>query len=355
MSPPAPRARRDLDILGIEEDEERAYRWLLVNPGATAHALGEVLAVTPRRSQRLLDALEAKGLVTWSPQQPRRYVAASPALAMEALVLGRMDELQRARMAIQELQEQAAQREDEEQLVELITTREAERQAFEHLQRTAREEVLGLIRLPVLVTRVDVPVEQSQGTQREAEQRGVRYRSIVDHGFLATPGIAERVMADVEAGEEIRVVPRLPFKMVLADHRLAFVPLNLDRSDTASLLVRSPALVAALRALFELLWERATPIANGGAAPTGSDAAAPALAEPLRAMLSLLAAGLPDKVIARELDISGSTLNRRIVELMALLGAQTRFQLGWLAALRLDPERPTHDAPPYPAVRNTTG
>jgi predicted transcriptional regulator len=329
MNPP-PAPRRDLDVLDIDEAEERAYRWLLAHPGSTAQELAQALPMSSRRVQRLLDGIEGKGLVTWSPQRPRRYVAASPALAMEALVLKRLEQLQRARGVIQELQEQAAQREDEEQLVELITSREATSQAYEHLQRTAQDEVLGLIRLPVLVTRIDVPPEQSQRTQRDTQARGVRYRSIVDGEFLATPGIAERVLVDVVAGEEIRVVPSLPFKMVLVDRRVAFIPLDLDRADSPSLLVRSVALVNALHALFELLWERAAPM-DPGVGPEGAGQGGDQ-PESLQQVLALLAAGLADKVVARELDISGSTLNRRIVELMATLGAQTRFQLGWMAA-----------------------
>jgi DNA-binding NarL/FixJ family response regulator len=49
-------------------------------------------------------------------------------------------------------------------------------------------------------------------------------------------------------------------------------------------------------------------------------------------LISLLAAGLNDKAIAYELGISASTLTRRITEIMHRLDAETRFQLGWLAA-----------------------
>jgi DNA-binding NarL/FixJ family response regulator len=49
-------------------------------------------------------------------------------------------------------------------------------------------------------------------------------------------------------------------------------------------------------------------------------------------LLPLLAAGLNDKAIAHELGISASTLTRRITDLMDRLDAQTRFQLGWMAA-----------------------
>lgn len=332
---------RPLDILDIDATEERAYRWLLAHPGATVQEIAQALPLPQRKAQQLLDSMESKGLATYSPQRPRRYVPASPNIAMEALVLERLDALQRARAAIQELQEQAAQQQGEqEQLVELITSREAAGQAFDHLQSTAQHEVVVLMRLPILISRVDTPHDQGQKVQRKAQAKGVRYRSIVDAVALAAPGVVDLILSDVKAGEDVRVVPSLPFKMALADRRVAFIPMNLERQDNpAFLLVRSSALVDALYALFELLWERAVPIAFTGGGELGLGEANSELSEQARALVSLMAAGLPDKVIAHELGMSASTLNRRVVEIMDVLDAQTRFQFGWLSALRLSGQR----------------
>jgi DNA-binding NarL/FixJ family response regulator len=101
------------------------------------------------------------------------------------------------------------------------------------------------------------------------------------------------------------------------------------------LLVRSSALLDALHALFELLWERAAPISfkRGGTLEIAKPDAR--LREDANELVTLMAAGLQDKAIAHELRISASTLNRRVVETMRALDARTRFQLGWLAALRL--------------------
>jgi DNA-binding NarL/FixJ family response regulator len=119
--------------------------------------------------------------------------------------------------------------------------------------------------------------------------------------------------------------------MVMADRSIALIPLNLERPGSPSLLVRSSALLDALYAMFELLWNQAAPIAftRAGMLRTGEPAAhLPTDAERL---LPLLAAGLNDKAIAHELGISPSTLNRRIAELMKSVDARSRFQLGWLA------------------------
>ena len=51
-----------------------------------------------------------------------------------------------------------------------------------------------------------------------------------------------------------------------------------------------------------------------------------------RRLLRLMGTGATDRAIARELDVSLRTLHRRIARLQSLLGVQSRFQLGVLAA-----------------------
>src|SRR5699024_5340817 len=154
-----------------------------------------------------------KGLVTRTLDRPRRYLPATPDIALESLALQRQEGLQRARGMIQELQKLSAASEPQdrrEQIVELITSREAERQIVEQMARTAREEVIALVRPPILISWLGAAEDQL--TQREAQARGARSRSIVDQEFLALPGAVARVCGDIKAGEEVRVFPHLPFK-----------------------------------------------------------------------------------------------------------------------------------------------
>ncbi len=72
---------------------------------------------------------------------------------------------------------------------------------------------------------------------------------------------------------------------------------------------------------------------EAGASKAGE--ADPGLSGEMTELMSLLAAGLNDKTIAYDLNISKRTLERRIAELTHALGARTRFQVGWFAALRL--------------------
>ncbi|HKE49122.1 MAG TPA: helix-turn-helix domain-containing protein [Rhodanobacteraceae bacterium] len=335
---------RPLAALGISAEEERAYRALLSRRLAGAGDVAPEIGLEPRATQHLLDALAAKGLATHSPEQPPRYMAVLPEFAVEAIVSQRHAELERARAAIADLSAHASRARDASErgeMVELVTSRDAERRIFEQAQQVARHEVVTLVRPPLRVTRLDTSFEEDQVAQRNARSRGVRYRSIVDGDYLALPGAPERVRLESESGEEIRVFPELPFKVAIFDRRTAFIPLDLRQPDGPTLLVRSSALLDALYELFESLWQRSTPIAFNATGVSSHGAPVARLPEAAEKLIPLLAAGLNDKAIAHELDISSATLNRRLGELMKGLDARTRFQMGWRAALEAFPERCT--------------
>jgi sugar-specific transcriptional regulator TrmB/DNA-binding CsgD family transcriptional regulator len=320
-----------LDALGLDAQETAAYLALLDQPRATAAEIAGSMRLPLRRVQRLLDAIEACGLVTHSPERPRRYLLSAPDIAIEALILQREKELQRIRGSVGQLNERAAlhRQSTPPPLIELITQRESERQVFRQLQASAQRELIFLVRPPILISR-PAPTE-APDYETDARARGVRYRGIVDSDYLALPGAVEHVRADIAKGDEVRVVHRLPFKMALADRRTALIPLDLSSPRSEVLLVRSSALLDALYALFESLWDRAVPASLGGdpLQKTGADTG---VAHDAREILRLMAAGLNDKAIAHELGISMRTLNRRISELMTQLNARSRFQIGWIAS-----------------------
>ncbi len=326
-------AERPLEILGIGEAEERAYRWLLTHSGASAGEMAHGLGLTRAKAQRLIDAIESKGLATHTPTRPRQYLATSPDIALEALALKHQEKLRQVRGTINELQQYTAsgRHRGDEHVVELVNNHEAESQIFADLHRSAQHEILTLTRPPMRVTRLDMAAEKLARLQEEAQARGVVYRSVVDEDFLSSPGAAARIHRETGFGEQFRATHSLPFKMVVADRRIAIIPLHLEQPDSASLLVRSSALLDALCAMFEMIWERAVPMAF---TPSGSieiDSVDGAPDFHADALVSLMAAGLNDKTIAGELDISASTLNRRIAKVMHAFNARTRFQLGWLA------------------------
>ena len=69
-------------------------------------------------------------------------------------------------------------------------------------------------------------------------------------------------------GEQARVLPDAPTKLLLADDRIGLIPLQAAPSSIESIVVVHPsALLEALGALFESLWARALPVDSSRFAP----------------------------------------------------------------------------------------
>lgn len=326
-------ATSPLEIFGIGPEEERAYRALLDIGAATAEEFARKMGLPLRKAQRLLDSIAARGLTTHSPERVRRYIPAAPDIAIEALAHQHQRAVQSARGMIAELQQRAAagRKNSAEQPIELISTTDVGRLVYQQLYRSAQNEILGLVRPPVLFSVLSTPPDSS--AQQDLQARGIRHRSISDAEMLSIAGFPERLRADTEAGEEARLMASVPFKMVLVDRRIAL--LTPTDATGPSLVIRYPPMLEALHTLFEILWERAAPLSfsEAGAVETGT--AGSRITKEDEELAWLMAVGLNDKMIAHNLKISLRTLARRITDLMQRLDARTRFQAGWTAALYL--------------------
>ncbi|MEV8536369.1 helix-turn-helix transcriptional regulator [Streptomyces sp. NPDC051211] len=171
--------------------------------------------------------------------------------------------------------------------------------------------------------------------------RGVTQRVVYSRESLEYPGNFSRSIEPcIAAGEQAKVVHAVPVKLIIIDDACALVSLSIHEVDVhhTLLIVRPCGLFSALVALFEQTWQSALPLYASRTPPPRGAAVPPQRPLPAdRRMLTLLAGGVSDEDIARELGISRRTLFRRVEVLMARLGATTRFQLalqaqrrGWL-------------------------
>ena len=304
------------------------YRLLLEAPGTSSAELQRQLRISGGRFRELVGALEAKGLVSRSSSPgDHQLVAAPPDVALEVLVLRRREELEEVRRLASELMDfyrpGGAQRSEE--LVEIVQGNDAILQRFAQLQDSATSEIL-MFDCPPYVT----PETDHNAAELTGLDRGVRYRCIYDRRALEFPGGWRRIELSLNGGEDARVVPHLPMKLVVADRKLALAPLQANAGQEA-VLVHESMLLNALVELFEVLWQRGTPLRPGSnrtPAATGHFDIYPRDEE----LMTLLLAGLSDDAIGHRLGMSTRTVYRRIKRLMDIVGAETRLQLGWHAA-----------------------
>ncbi|MEU6756796.1 LuxR C-terminal-related transcriptional regulator [Streptomyces sp. NPDC046685] len=158
--------------------------------------------------------------------------------------------------------------------------------------------------------------------------RGVRMQTVYLDSVRNDQATVEYASWFSSQGGRTRTLPSLPMRLILCDRSAAVLPLDQDSSQSGAYVIHLKSVVAALHELFDLIWDRATPL---------GESAAPDLEGPSErdlALLKMLEEGLTDEGIARKLGVSIRTVRRVMSDLMKRLDAQSRFQAGAEAVRR---------------------
>ena len=316
-----------LGAIGLDEAHEAAYRALVSVGAADVPDLARRLTIGEYDTERALRRLERHGLAAQSPARPGRWVAAPPGVALGALLTQQRHELEKAELAAALLAEEyraTAAEPAVHDLVEVVIGAAAVTQRFLQLQLGATDEVCALVTgTPVAVTGMENDAEE------QAADRGVRYRVVLERAVLDQPDGITELTAALGRDEQVRVVDKVPTKLVVADRTLAMVPLTSHTAEPAALVVHASGLLELLSGLFESIWRDALPLRLGPSGATEQDPDGPDATD--LEVLSLLLAGLTDASVAKQLDLGLRTVQRRVKRLMELSGVTTRLQLGWHA------------------------
>lgn len=324
-----------LGLVGIDATSESVYRSVLRDGAADVGRIAELFGISESESAQRLDDLRASGLLARQSGMNGEYTAVDPRFSLRLLTDRHSDELSRIRAQVPALAAQFDKsngRIDAAPQTRLLGDPAEIANWFVRLQHQAGQEFLAFDRPPYISAAAN-PLEPV------VLDRGVSWRAIYSAESFELDGSWEEVAVLASRGERARVTADLPIKLAIADRKVALISLTLENGRSDSLVTESPPLVRSLCQLFEMHWEKATPIPAeredlelSPDAPTGR-VQRPATAKE-QAMLALIGAGLTDDVIARQLGISSRTLRRRTQELMAELGASNRFQCGAEAARR---------------------
>lgn len=318
-----------LRLLGLGEAAGCVYLALLEVAPAPLGAVGEAAGLQGDELAAAYEELVDAGLASAADEAGDVVAPVPPAAGLEILARHRAAEVEESRIAVGGAFESfrrhrlAAYNDD---LVEVVTG-DAIGPRMRHAWASAREQIRQFESPPY------VPLSGVRDDALATLARGVTQRVVYSRASLEHPGHLKDVIEPcIEAGEQARVLPSVPVKLLIIDEAYALVSLSIKEADVVnSMLVVQPCgLLSALIALFEQSWLSALPIHGGTARPGGLEPSD-------RRLLRLLAGGASDEAIARELGISRRTLFRRLQILMARLGAANRFQLalqaqraGWL-------------------------
>ena len=126
----------------------------------------------------------------------------------------------------------------------------------------------------------------------------------------------------IAAGAEHRILPTLPAKMVIIDRAIVMTPIDPEDPLKGVWQITAKPLVRALVEMYQRLWGQAAEPVRW---PAGLSARE-------RAVVTLLAEGRTDQMVAEQLGLSRRTITYTVADLMEKYGARSRFHLALLLA-----------------------
>ncbi len=205
--------------------------------------------------------------------------------------------------------------------------------------KSATSAIIADAEHAIIAARADAPRTRamlnpasSEHDQRLVDSTGAPLlrQSVYDVALLVTDGVLPVLRRRVAAGEKARTLSSLPFSVIVVDERAAVIEVtNIDPSGTGSVALTGGPMVAALALLVRRYFGAGVPLPEGRG--IGDDHG---LSERDRLILALLAGGASDATVARQLDVSTRTVERRVHHLMSVFGAGSRLQVGVEAARR---------------------
>ncbi len=310
-------------MIGLAPAAVRAYRMLLRLPTASVRDLATGLGMSMMDVKATLRGLEAKGLVGRLPGAANRFRAEPPRRTLDPQVRRRHHA---RRMIGADLDvfgpEFGSGLLSAQSSVQLVTGAD--------LVRAQADRLLAGASIDVCIA------SPSTSSALDALATSVHIRAIHPRSALTRVDDRRRIARLLNGGHHARTVERLPVDMLVVDRSVALLPVHgesLDGAVTAAVLVWPGGLHDTLLAAFERTWAAAAALrVHGGDIAEDSEDGVPT-PDDLR-LLELLLNGLTDQAIAGRLGVGERTVQRRVRDLIDLVGVQTRIQLIWQASQR---------------------
>ncbi|MDH6116769.1 DNA-binding CsgD family transcriptional regulator/sugar-specific transcriptional regulator TrmB [Kitasatospora sp. GAS204A] len=319
---------RVLASLGLDVASEAVYRAMLAHPQDDVAALVQRLGVSEDSVRQALDTLSELALLRPSHERQGELRAVSPDVGMEILMAR-----QQAELAAQQLRIEASRAAAAQLIAEYAELRPASThpgveqlvgldQIRDRLVTVGRELHTEVMTFAPGGGHTEADIAAAKPLDQDLLDRGIRMRTVYLDSVRNSPATVEYVNWLAGLGGEVRTVPALPTRMIVADRTTAIIPVSGDDAAAGAVVLTGHGTLAALCALFESVWAGAQPL--GEAAPKGTNGLSPQEATAIR----LLADGLTDEAIAKRLGVSHRTARRLATELMERLGARSRFEAG---------------------------
>jgi len=335
-----------LEELGLTPTAERIYLTLLEHPWQQPEALQKRLELTSRSVTENITILRTLGIIL--DNNDAGLTVVPPATATQLLLTRQEASVAALQELIIRSQIMASRFVAEHQINLVNLGNDDNERVFGEQLVISRIAELGAQtreRVDTFAPGGNYPeshITAGKKADLKAFERGVYSRAIFLTSVLtesasrsatvAAPRMLSYLDWLVEQGAEVRTAQELPIRMIISDQKTAILPLDpLSSAMKGILVVKDVGTVRALCALFENLWAAAKPY--GTSFDISSGFAADRITIRDREVLSLLSEGMRDSDIATRMGVKERTARSYVKTIGRKLGARSRFELGYKAAL----------------------
>ncbi|WP_327695657.1 helix-turn-helix domain-containing protein [Streptomyces sp. NBC_00459] len=325
-----------LESTGLATRDQHVYRTLLLHPGWNIGDVQQYLGLPEDEIRAALDRLASMSLLRPSAEADR-FFPTNPEIELKPFFERREAELDEQRAKLSRDRSTVAALAAEYAALRLqagapglerLEGLDSVRIRLQELARSATSEVRAFMPCGTLSPGA---LEAARPLDENTLARGVRMQTVHLDSVRNDHPTVEYATWFTARGGQTRTVPSLPMRLILCDRSIAVIPVNREASQEGAFVIHLSSVVAALNDLFDLVWDRATPL---GDVPV-LDCEGPSDRD--LTILKMLEDGFTDEGIARKLGVSIRTVRRLMADMLKRLNAQSRFQagaeavrLGWL-------------------------
>jgi len=254
-----------LEEIGLTSYEARVYMALLGRNSFSAAQASIESGIPRQRVYDVLRSLTQKGFCVAKPGRVQKFSAADPGVAIPGLIQrGKEAALEAVKNSeivgnslIPDLRlyyEEGQKEINPLEYIEVMKDRNQIANKFRQLERGAKREIQLLVRPPYVIYPPTVNLEK-------LKDKGISVKGVYEIAERENPELFSLIETQVQKGEEVRFVEKLPTKMALFDGKIAMLHFKDPVKAVAftTLVIDHPDLGLLLNEAFYAIWNGATP------------------------------------------------------------------------------------------------
>lgn len=253
-----------LQKLGLSKRESEIYLALLKRKEFTAPEIGKITSVSRNKSYEILQSLVKKRVCTEKYKNAVKvFSSIKPEIALQNIISAYEEELDEKKRLKEEFKEEltdlyAANENISDSLdyIEILTDLGQIRNRWLELQEDAKSEILGFNKPPFAVSLTHNISHQEKVSKKKVKEKGIYEFSEVSSESSLKDFLAVTKMY-VNIGEDVKVIEKLPMKIMIIDEKITMLALNDPVSmkpSITTIIINHPDYAKAQKKVFESYW-----------------------------------------------------------------------------------------------------